>query len=119
MILVKNMKGFSLIEIMIVIAILGVLLSISIPVYKSYKVKALNQSCLYEAKGYSNYVHTLLNDEDDSSFPIAPIISACQTITDASQWRVIEGNIIANVKLPSTARIECNLSTGTPCIIIN
>lgn len=42
----KNMKGFTLIELMIVIAILGILLAIAIPAYQDYTVRAKVSECI-------------------------------------------------------------------------
>ena len=42
----KNMKGFTLIELMIVIAILGILLAIAIPAYQDYTVRTKVSECL-------------------------------------------------------------------------
>jgi len=42
----KNMKGFTLIELMIVIAILGILLAIAIPAYQDYTVRAKVSECV-------------------------------------------------------------------------
>lgn len=115
----KNMKGFSLIEIIIIIGILSILAAISVPIYKGFVIQALDNSCLHEVKGYSNQVYTFLNDQDDDYILTSPVVSACASITDASQWLVSEGTIIARVKEPSTSQIECNISTGAPCRIVN
>ncbi|MGQ0799038.1 MAG: pilin [Pseudomarimonas sp.] len=42
----KNMKGFTLIELMIVIAILGILLAIAIPAYQDYTIRAKYAECM-------------------------------------------------------------------------
>jgi type IV pilus assembly protein PilA len=115
----ENEQGYTLIELLIGIAVIGILVAMVIPIYKQYVDKAQQGACLSEAKNYSNKIFYLLNDQDDGTIAIAPTIRACISITDATGWTSeTQQKIVAVAKKPSNASIECDVSNGSPCRIL-
>ena len=50
----KNQQGFTLIELMIVVAIIAILAAIALPAYAEYRKKAAESACAGEAKAFMN-----------------------------------------------------------------
>src|SRR5690606_4401652 len=53
---------FTLIELMIVVAIIGILAAIAIPAYQNYTKRASDNACLAEMKGFANKLFLVQND---------------------------------------------------------
>ena len=114
-----SQKGFTLLELMIVTAIVAIVISIAIPVYQQLTMRASTNSCLYEAKSYANLVYIKTNEPDAKVVGLTPRPRACVSMTDATGWtKATQQKIIAIAKSPSDARIECDIPNGSPCHIL-
>ena len=59
----KNQKGFALVELMVVVAIIGIITAIAIPYYNNYKKTACDQAALTDLYNIRAAVQKYLTDE--------------------------------------------------------
>ena len=107
----KRQQGFTLIELMVVVAIIGILAAVAMAAYQSYTVKSADNACLSEVKGYVNFALGAINS-GDMVVPV-PQADACSTISAASNHTT---PVTAAPASPGTGSILCDMASGN-CVL--
>jgi len=108
----KNQKGFTLIELMIVVAIIGILASIAIPAYQDYMTRAKWGKTLSGIAAMKLAVSECLNDKSGD-------VANCDVLADLESYGITdepEGDAVSGAAVVLVADSAAIQITGTTAL---